>query len=887
MGVEPDCRSLPQLCDPGFQCDDGICVPVTTCTEIVPCAPGDVCLRPAGTSTTVGNCVPVPDACDGDGDCAGLTQCSERVLASTATVGLGRCIPGALRFRGDAQGQLRFDAECSLASDCPAPLGCTLKPGDQARTCGFCVQDSECGTGACEAGACIEPLTCATSGDCHPGRVCRLGACEPESCSQPGSGGSDLLPGRIEGLRVCDGGVDLHTFEQPADAVARLILTGARDVPLEARVFTSTETLDLLPLRLPGLWAADVPAAGDERIVSVEVFASVGGGEYDLELEFLSVGCARDGLDLLGRPAEDPARLQALDQRIRLRVCPSARVDSVPVDRIAAPRELDADVSVTGVFDPGALPPEGALDARASLVLEIEDGTGAVTSTETAAGRIRAELERMPGAFGDETIQVRLAPTIRVRTATTEESPDVPVRIPVAFQVPGAGVEVNLELHRVREASQAACQAPVRGTESILQLLQTSCPPLAGSSNLATDGPRCGPDPFPAPICGRYYELDWADAGPHQVQVQVQRLSGDLVAPRAAFQATCSSESTEVCAGSGYFDRPLDLDARFDGPPARVFVGSEGDQTLAVSLQAVPILVPTNDRCRDSVPIDVSNSTEPVTISLSTLGATSTIETETEGCAPAGSGAGGERFYRVEGLAGRRVQITLDGPPGGMLWLARDCARMEATCESIDFLEVGRPRVSQVVEGLTDLFIAVDQQDPQTHGEYELRIVPDPECTTDTEFSDCFNDAGPDLLCDENACVFPSSADACPGATVDLIDSNQAIVDGSLGAATNTLSLGCGEAQDLPELAYRIRLPADAGRIRAFVQRASFDAAVAIRPVGCAISEDQICNLDVVPGVDARPIAGYDATGLQEVWVLVTSQSGQGPFTLVVEREDP
>jgi hypothetical protein len=69
------------------------------------------------------------------------------------------------------------------------------------------------------------------------------------------------------------------------------------------------------------------------------------------------------------------------------------------------------------------------------------------------------------------------------------------------------------------------------------------------------------------------------------------------------------------------------------------------------------------------------------------------------------------------------------------------------------------------------------------------------------------------------------------------------------------------------------------------IDRAAFDAAVAIRPVGCALSGGQACGQDAVPGLDARPVTSLDLNGSVEAWVVVESEQGLGPFRLVLRRE--
>lgn len=861
-----DCTDAPDVCPVGFECDpENRCVPREVCRPGAPCVPGQVCLRErTETSTNAGRCEVPPTACADDADCP-TGRCARRTLlppnappdATALLTGLGRCVPDTERFGPNDDFDLEFEAVCETAADCPTTQAC------RGGTCGPCATADGCLTGACRGGQCVEPAACGTNEDCHPGNRCTRNGCQPDVACDAPSDVFDLVPGRWRDLNLCTGRVRRFAFDLAADQAARLIARSDPQLPLQLSLFADDEPVEVQPLRLPGVVALDVAAAPRDRDIEVEVTAEVGGGPFGLELELLPTTCAADPLNLLGRlPGEGP-RLRALDTTLRLRACPrfSSRLPRFDTFRFSPPPGERVDLVAT--YPPTSA--AGGPDNRLRLQARGPDGTPVPTATVAdRPGSAQIALLPEDGPFPDP-LQVRLQPRIDEDAG--------------AFGVPPAGVDLALVVSELDASRVEVCET---GPPALPPGGRVSVPFEANPARPRLGAPVCPTDPLPLDADGRIFRID-GPAGPRDLRVTVRRVGGDPLELSAALLEGCTDAVASSCGRARLLDRPVELEARVEELPAFVYLSARGDRDGTAEVQftvedlASP--VPTNDRCAASTPIAGS-----ATVTVSTLGATDTVSTATtSACAPIGSARGPERFYRIESLNGARVQLDLQGPPGGVLWVASDCTRMEQTCLGFQETTVERPRVDEVVSGFDTLFVAVDAQD-DVGGIYTLRVSVEPECTSDTEDMDCEPEPGEVLLCDENRCVAPSDANRCPGRPVDLTGVSEAVIEGSLGAATDTLDGFCG-AVGSPELVYRVQVPNGTERLVARIDRAAFDAAVAIRPVGCALSGGQACGQDAVPGLDARPVTSLDLNGSVEAWVVVESEQGLGPFRLVLRRE--
>lgn len=868
-GFEPldggeDCRQTPEICGTGQICGSrGLCVPRESCTPELQCVPSQVCVRDVSQArTSTGTCQPVPGGCTQDGDCLS-GRCSIRspgppdVAPGTEfTLGLGRCLPAADGFGVEAGGRMRFHAQCDPSEEgptCPADQACV------DGVCGDCRQDGDCAAGrVCEAetGRCLEPSRCDQDDECFPGRICapESGRCvDAPGCVTP-SEVPTLGPGRWEGLSVCAQDVRSFALEVPPNQVHRVILETDPQLVLNVLVLLDDGSpVSIHPLRLPGTVAFDLPASPRSRRVRVEVTAVVGGGPFVAEIEVLPLPCARDPLDLLGRPLGGP-RLEGTDVAFRLRACPGPRQDLRPVDRFRVRVPVDLRLDLAADFPVGG-DPSNRLDLD---VLGPDGQPLASTSVTDRPGRVQAALLPDNGPFPAE--------------ATAE----LRAELGPGFRVPPAGVDVDVVVADLSETRRLACEMGVPAARSReefeLAFEENPNTPVLGA-------PVCVGTSFEPNAAGRLFRIDWPD-GPREVAARVVRVGGDQSELQAAFLTGCSDALAEVCGRSGLPDRPVDLRQRFEAPPAFLYVGSSAETDALTSVRLdVEVLaepVPANDRCTDNTLL----TTTSTTLFVSTLAATDTVSTSSTTCAVPGLALGPERFYRLEGLGGSRVQLTLQGPTGGVLWTASDCSSMEDSCLGLDAISPRTPRVEQVVSGLDTLFVAVDGLAADSVGRYELRIEVDPECTRDTQGTDCSGQ----LLCDENRCEFPGVEDRCPGRTVDLVSQSEVLLEGSLAIATDSLDARCG-AVGSPESIFRVELPSNAQRLVARVESAAFDAALALRPSGCALSSGQACEQNAIPGEDNRPVISRAVEGQSEVWLVVESEAGTGPFRLRLRRE--
>ena len=168
------------LCDEGFLCDRGVCVP--PCTE-VGCFTDEECADvtcEAGLRCVAGECV---DACAGI-SCPVGTDCRA-----------GRCV--------DACAGLTCD-ECSVCVDGLCEARCSGDSCGAGRTCladGRCVDDAcasvSCGVGSfCDAGACRDACEAAV---CPEGQGCVQGACVDNAGEGEGEGDEGEGEGEGEG----------------------------------------------------------------------------------------------------------------------------------------------------------------------------------------------------------------------------------------------------------------------------------------------------------------------------------------------------------------------------------------------------------------------------------------------------------------------------------------------------------------------------------------------------------------------------------------------------------------------------------------------------------------------------------------------------------------
>jgi hypothetical protein len=298
--------------------------------------------------------------------------------------------------------------------------------------------------------------------------------------------------------------------------------------------------------------------------------------------------------------------------------------------------------------------------------------------------------------------------------------------------------------------------------------------------------------------------------------------------------------------------------------------------TFDLDLLVEPVVLPPNNSCAGA--IDISASDE---IEVSTYGATNTVEATGAACGLSDDdGQGPDAFYRLRLSGGERAALELAGPRDGLIWIARDCGQMTATCTTAEAISYTVPvaQVALTPANDTTYFIAVDGLTAEDRGIYELRTVIAPQCLTS-------RDCGA-LRCDDYRCAPIPANDTCAGAAAVTLDAQgRASVVASTGAANDNLSLTCLGRSDR-DVVYRIDLPVDHSSLTARIVEARFDPALAIRRAQCEASLEEVCNDDVRFSEEPQillPEVTWTQPAAGTYYVIVDAYAGSGTFTLQIE----
>ena len=211
-GTVDDAPSGGSLCDTGYSCQNGVCLPVACNSENARCPTGFTC----NNGSCQANCTcPAGQVCSGTGNTC-VDPCASVACGSGSSCSGGQCVAGGCSTSGACftQGgtvdttKVCLDGSCvadpCLALTCPTGTFCRVGPmvggsyvADCVRSCsyvacpsgescdenGFCegACSPACPTGqVCQAGSCIaDPCTGVT---CAPNQVCSLGSCIDNPC---------------------------------------------------------------------------------------------------------------------------------------------------------------------------------------------------------------------------------------------------------------------------------------------------------------------------------------------------------------------------------------------------------------------------------------------------------------------------------------------------------------------------------------------------------------------------------------------------------------------------------------------------------------------------------------------------------------------------------
>jgi len=860
-----DCDADPSSCDVGFTCRGGECVPRTDCTVELPCAPGDECRRPDPTETSTGTCGVPADHCESSDDCGGRRP---------VCTGVDRCGADVDGVGASLAGELSFEVRCRDAIDCG---GGVCLDG----LCAPCAVDAECGARRCDEGRCVKLDACDGDAACDPFESCIERRCVADvDCTELASD-TPILPGTYTDLVVCD---VPHRFEasRPQSEAVRFVITSSTAVDLQVDVRVDDEPVEARRLDLPGLVAFDIPYGTEtgSRTIDLEVVGRNGPAPYSLRMEPLTPPCAEDPLSLLG--GEPPIR--TTDRRFALRMCPARRSDRPGpgeepdrearwqrgrLRRLSLPADEGETVQFLGEYDAGATfpwtPPPGVewSDARELCFVDKLP----VGSTVDRSNCLSARVIDDRGDVVDGAVEVddfgRFAGAIDVGAGG---APRLEIR--ASNSVVSSGVDLDVFLGSTTAERESACS----GADTI--------PPgptelTVGSTDLGGVVCEVG---WPEDAFDVVRRLDLGGV-PSRVRVEIEPVSGPPAEISAGLLTQCTSAVAAPCIRGFLPGRPIVLDTFSDGEPLTLMVGADRpDVGLRVSVTQTPESVPANDRCIDAllVPPDGSDDAPIHREEVYTGAATNTSSITGEAsCAPAGFGRGPDRYYTVSFSS--RAEVSLRGPPGGLLWSTLDCADAEAGCRDAVATTLRQPKVSTIL-GADTPFVLVDGVEPDDFGAFELSVAADPECTRATELGDCLADE----QCDGNVCVEVDGRveNRCPGSPLALID-GRAAVTGSTGAATNDFESACASAG--PDVVYAVEVPSGTERFVARIPRADFDASILVRRRLCPSAAEQWCNDDVDPVFDPRPEVAIDAPAAGTYFIVVDAAAGEGEFRLEVD----
>lgn len=185
------CDASGGCANPKTHCEDGQCVPNTTCEDITPCNPdtfqtcdsGDDCTAGADQicDPSIGQCVARISGCSFGQVCNAQTSSCEPVCTGDGDCQVGeRCINSLCQAI----------AACTRSADCAQNKVCRIEPG-------------------AEEGECVS--TCARSSDCPLNQICARDDDGRLTCRSGCASNQDCAPNERcdQGTRTCQGGAGI------------------------------------------------------------------------------------------------------------------------------------------------------------------------------------------------------------------------------------------------------------------------------------------------------------------------------------------------------------------------------------------------------------------------------------------------------------------------------------------------------------------------------------------------------------------------------------------------------------------------------------------------------------------------------------------------------
>lgn len=807
------------FCSPAF----GRCEVIpTTCQVTSDCAPDDVCRS--------SRCQRPILACSAEADCTALNP-------SLTCLAIHRCGP---RFSEDGLLLTR----CSNDQDCGPASRC------KGGVCAGCATNADCpGALFCTNGQCTQPSECFSDQQCFAGSLCVLGVCArstagctPDPANDSPTGATAIRDGLYAGS-ICGADTDYYKVSVPARSGALIVVTTTAALPAGLGVHaTATTGLSLAAYSestFPHLAIAEVSAATAARALLVRVSSGDISASYGLDVRFIPNFCAGDLFDIYGDTSVQTAPV-VRPGTTSLRSCPS----DVDVRRLAVSTDDRVSIVVSNGAHVGTA--VAIFDARGATVaagLPARAGSSTITvtsprfpGTELAAVEIQSRTASVAG--GTYKLALDVLPGSRYQACLS----------PPAIALTGSGVRsgsASGTLAGGADLGNAACSDwPARRNDALLRV------PLGHQQGVLTASVR-------------------------------QTNTATTSTVTVALLGSCDSGSaTLTCAVSRH---PLDP-ATFEYPvtaTAAVYLlvsssGAAEDVQYAVDVTFQPAPTPSNDVCTAAELI-----TRTATLSASTFFAAS--GTQIGAGAMCGAvqvqAAGPERFWLLPLASGERAALELDGPPGGILWVADDCATLVETCTTAASIRYGAPaRVSLAPTGAANYLVVVQGTAGSNAADYTLRAVlgADLQCLAD---SGCPVGA----RCVGFRCVSPPApSNQCNGQVIGLSAGHGTIV-GSTGPALDAFASTCGGSGS-PDEVYQVQVPPGTRLLRARISRATWSPLLAIRRTTCSsVNAEVACEQAGGTGSSFLPEARVLNPAAGTYYIIVDGTGGAGPFTLDVD----
>ncbi|MGF1511884.1 MAG: hypothetical protein ACFB9M_20510 [Myxococcota bacterium] len=767
-------------------------------------------------------------ACSVDTPCPEGLRCVRTGSSTVAAGQEGIC--------GDIDVACTSDDECGLLRFCtaigvcaPVPVRFTASVDRQPDFQLECVDDDDCGGRLCVSGvckSCTSELTCPSDAPCFDGR-CLVDFCLTDSecpgnmdcverrcsaaCAEEGFS-FEVFSGVVDGLTICPGEVERFFVTATPDEAWLFVLSAEEaSVELDATVVDGMGPVDLSMLRLPGLLAFQVPAASSsDPDRIIEASVTSTSGFVPYQLLVESVSCAEDALTMLG---DSSVPLVDSEAELALRLCGSGA------------RTLRAEIPAgPPVIQSGTFP--AAAEVSAEVLVLSGSLTGGV-SEDDDIGRFQRQYAF--DADGESGLQLTFD-----LSDPSGANLDVSSRVQLRDGVASDPVLTNVPLSADLGGATCAFEWPTGPHDALIQL-----PPPTGEEDRLT--------------------------------LEVAPSDGD---PGILFAALLSNpvESETLACETGLapgiparFDLQTDADTLFVS-------GDRAGLSVDVSAERRAVPAPDNDSCLTSALVPASGVFETT---VSTFGGTDTVSNVVgEQCADPGPSDGSDRFFTFNLNPGQRVEVSLEGPPGGYLWVNRDCAVPADTCLFADSLTVRERTVRTSVSAeLPEAIFAIVEAEGEA--DFTLRMAFDPECTIATETSDCA--AG--TQCSANLCTPPPPNDGCPGIPLQVVN-GRASVQASNEAALS--GLDTPGIEDGPDLFYSVVVPDGTEQLIARVVEATFDPALVVRFQQCGASGGQRVNLDIASDQQPLPQVLISDPPPGTYFVVVESQFGEGSFDLEV-----